>query len=317
MTPNREQWIADVLRAGLETHILSEPDILGHATPAVLIGSLPKDIVIRLLDATLTSGAMSPEAVLQTATPEILSAHVPPMVIWDCIAGAAQRAGFAGDGTPEAPEAREFLRRALQQALAHHVTAPKDVVEDVNATVLGHHFPDELKTKLLEASLAAGKMNPELIVETLGVEAVTRHAPTDVVWACLARTGAPHGTAARAVAIAAAEPRGPLMPPPPEPGRSQTEPSPGSAQAAPPLPPPPAIETAPTANTATTVTTVPISATQRAAMDLFEDDMVVEVDDSPGPMEVSRDKDEGVRASSTGLDDKKKSTTKNTTPRRA
>jgi hypothetical protein len=314
MSPNREQWIADVLRAGLETHILSEPDILAHATPAVLISSLPKDVVIRLLDATLTTGAMSPEAVVQTATPEILSAHVPPTVTWECLAVAAQRAGFAGDGTPEAPEAREFLRRALQQALAHGVSAPKDVVEDVNAAVLGHHFPDELKTKLLEASLAAGKMNPELIVETLGVEAITRHAPTDVVWACLARTGAPNGTAARAAA--AGEPKGPLMPPPPEPERSQsaTTPPPASVSAssqAAPLPPPPATAAQPTPSTATTV---PISPAQRAALDLFDEDVVVELDDSSGTMEVSRD--EAARAGATGADDRKKSATRHTTPRR-
>lgn len=318
MPPNREQWIADVLRAGLETHILSEPDILTYATPAVLIGSLPKEIVIRLLDATLTTGAMSPEAVVQTATPEILSAHVPPPITWECLASAAQRAGFAGDGTPEAPEAREFLRRALQQALAHGVSAPKDVVEDVNAAVLGHHFPDELKTKLLEASLAAGKMNPELIVETLGVEAITRHAPTELVWACLARTGAPNGTAARAVAAAPAaatapaapaEPRGPLMPPLPELGRAQAATPVASAQPAP-LPPPPEIAAQPTPSTATTV---PISPAQRAAMDLFDDDMVVELEDSSGTMEVSRVGGTGA----TGADDRKKSATRNTTPRRA
>src|SRR5688572_5912217 len=111
MSPsNREKWFADVLRAGLETRVLSEPDILTHATPAVLIGSLPKDIVVRMLDATLSTGTMTPQAVLQTATPDLLAAHVSPQVIWGCIATAAQRAGFAGDGVPETPEAREFLR---------------------------------------------------------------------------------------------------------------------------------------------------------------------------------------------------------------
>ncbi len=198
MSPsNREQWFADVLRAGLETRILAEPDILAHATPAVLIASLPKDVVVRLLDATLVTGVMSPEAVVQTAGPEILAAHVPQPVIWECLAAAAARAGFAGDGAPESEGAREFLRRSLDQALTHGIATPKDVVDDVNATVIGHHFPDALKTKLLEVSLAAGKMNPELILETLGTEAIARHAPTHVVWACRARTGAPGGAAAR------------------------------------------------------------------------------------------------------------------------
>jgi hypothetical protein len=271
MSSNREQWFADVLRAGLDTRVLAEPDILTHATPAILIGSLPKDVVVRLLDATLTTGTMSPQAVVQAAPPDVLAAHVPPPVIWECLAAAAQRAGFAGDGAPETDGAREFLRRALEQALARGVVTPKDVVEDVNATVLGHHFPDALKTKLLEASLAAGRMNPELILETLGVEAIAKHAPTHVVWACLARTGAPRGEGARETAPeTAAESKREL-----------------------PLPPPPEAK-----------------APARPSLDFLDDDVasvLVELDDASGTMEVTRDKeDPSLTPVSGALDDKKK-----------
>jgi hypothetical protein len=215
MSPGaREKWFADLLRAGLETGVLSEPDILAHAPPPVLIGSLPKDVVVRLLDVTLTSGAMSPQAVVQTLTPELLAAHVPAPVIWGCLAAAAQRAGFAGDGVPEGSGAREFLRRALESALTHGIATPKDVVEDVNASVIGL-FPDALTTKLLEASLAAGKMNPEVILETLGAEAIAKHAPTHVVWASRARTGSPREQLASApVAPAAPTASTPPAPPP-------------------------------------------------------------------------------------------------------
>lgn len=262
-TSNRPPWFADVLRAGLETRVLTEPDVLTHATPAVLIASLPKDVVVKLLDATLATGTMSPEAVIQTATPQLLAEHVPGPVIWECLAAAAQRAGFAGDGTPDAAGAREFLRRALEAALAHGITAPKDVVEDVNASVLGHHFPDELKTKLLEASLLAGKMNPELILETLGAPAIAQHAPTHVVWACLARTGAPPRTGAS-----------------------------GDAATATATPPPP-----------------PVKPPTRPSLEVLDDagSVLVELDDSSGTMEVSRDKDDPALAAVTGtIDDKKK-----------
>ena len=222
---NREKWFADVLRAGLDTGALSAPDILAHATPPVLIGSLPKDIVVRLLDTTLTSGAMTPQAVVQTATPDVLAAHVPAPVIWGCLAAAAQRAGFAGDGVPEGSGAREFLRRALDAALAHGIATPKDVVDDVNASVLGH-FPDALTTKLLEASLAAGRMNPELVLETLGVEAIAKHAPTHVVWACLARTGSPREEMARDAAAAPSEPKPPATAAPSEPKPPEPKPAP-------------------------------------------------------------------------------------------
>ncbi len=277
-TSNRPPWFADVLRAGLETRVLTEPDVLTHATPAVLIASLPKDVVVKLLDATLATGTMSPEAVVQTATPELLAAHVPQPVIWECLAAAAQRAGFAGDGTPDAAGAREFLRRALEAALTHGITTPKDVVEDVNASVLGHHFPDELKTKLLEASLLAGKMNPELILETLGAPAIAQHAPTHVVWACLARTGAPPRAGASVDTAATA-------------GAATT------------------VATAATAATATPPPPPPPKAPGKPSLEILDDaaSVVVELDDASGTMEVSRDKDDPSLAAVTGtIDDKKK-----------
>jgi hypothetical protein len=283
---NREQWFADVLRAGLETHILAEPDILAHATPAVLIGSLPKDVVVLLLDATLATGSMSPEAVVQTATPEILAAHVPPPVVWACIAAAAQRAGFAGEGQPEAAGAREFLRRALDQALTHGIATPSDLVDDVNANVIGHHFPDSLTTRLLEASLAAGRMNPELILETLGTAAISKHAPAHVVWACLARTGAPPAAARGA------------------------EPQPAPPQPAPPTQPPPPQQSPPQQSlSASPAPQSSLSASLKASLDLFDDDMasvLVELDDGSGTMEVTHDKDEPALAAATTTDDKKK-----------
>ena len=143
---NRQLWYADVLRAGLDTAIFDEPDILAHATPAVLIGSLPKDVVVKLLGATLATGAMSPEAVVATASPDILAEHVPSPVIWACFVAAADRAGIPGDAVASSGS-REFLRRALDRALAHGVSNAKDVVDDVNATVIGHHFPDGLTTR--------------------------------------------------------------------------------------------------------------------------------------------------------------------------
>jgi hypothetical protein len=204
MLSGRERWFADILQAGLDTRVLAEPDILAHVTPAVLAGSLPKDVLVKLFDAALTSGTISPQAVLKVATPELIAEHVKGPLVWACFVAAAERAGIA-KGTDDA-HARELLRRAVGAGLRETVLMPDDVVRHVDAKVLGHHFPDALTTKLLEVSLAAGKMNPELIVETLGVEAIAKHAPTPVVWACLVELaqsllaeeapapGLPHGT---------------------------------------------------------------------------------------------------------------------------
>ena len=75
MSTGREQWFADVLTAGLDTRVVVEPDIVAHVTPAVLASSMPRDVIVKLFDAALASGTMSPVAVVETATPALLAAQ--------------------------------------------------------------------------------------------------------------------------------------------------------------------------------------------------------------------------------------------------
>jgi hypothetical protein len=186
MSTGRESWFADVLSAGLDTRVVVEPDIVAHVTPATLASAMPREVMVKLFEQALSSGTMSPIAVVETATPALLAAHVTHSLLWTCVAQAAQRAGLVDGSAPVTEEAREFLRRCLDSGLKNQVFAPKDIVQEVNAQVLGH-LPDTLAAKLLEASLASGKMTPELVVETLGVADIARNAPTNVVWACIAK----------------------------------------------------------------------------------------------------------------------------------
>ena len=191
-TPNRVSWLSELLRAGLETKVLSEADILAHATPAILIASLPREVLATVFDSAMTSGTMSPEELVRTATPDTIAAHVPPRVIWTCFAAAAERAGIPSP-KPAADQtaSRELLRRVLTVGLTAGVIAPKDIVRHVDAKVLAHALPDALTQKLLEASLSAGKMNADLVVETIGIDGITAHAPVHAVWACVAGAGEP------------------------------------------------------------------------------------------------------------------------------
>ncbi|MEO8703161.1 MAG: hypothetical protein ABI867_24155 [Kofleriaceae bacterium] len=207
MADARARWFAEMLHAGLATRVLSEQDILVHATPAILIAALPREVMARVFGGALTAGAISPKAVVETATPELLAEKVPAGVIWDCLSATADRAGIPQGSPKDEVGGRELLRRALASGLETGVLTPAEIVHHVDAKVLGHSFPDDLTTKLLEASLAAGKMNPELIVETLGTDAIAKHAPTDVVWAILVKPGeALEGVAAATSAVPVAIP---------------------------------------------------------------------------------------------------------------
>ena len=187
MQRGRERWFAEVLQAGLETHVLEAPEILLHVTPAVLAKSMPRDVLVRMFDAALTTGTISPTEIVETVTPDLLADHVPPSLIWESIVAAAERIDIP-KGTDD-KAARDFLRRAVDAALDTGVlTAPK-LVRHVDPQVLVNHLPDVLTASLIEMSLAAGRMNPELIVDTVGVDAIAAHAPTGVIWACLAELG--------------------------------------------------------------------------------------------------------------------------------
>ena len=197
MPTGRARWFADVLQAGLDTKLLAEQDILAYVTPAVLAGAMPKPVLVRMFDAALSAGTISPKEIMQTASPELIGEHVAPALVWSCITAGSERAGIP-EGNGEKPKneigAREFLRRGLASALSTGVLTPEDIVQHVNAKVIGH-FPDALTTKLLEAGLAAGKMNPELVVETLGVESIAKHAPTGVLWNCFVKASEASTTA--------------------------------------------------------------------------------------------------------------------------
>jgi hypothetical protein len=207
MPSAREQWFAEILHAGLDTRVLDQRDILGHATPAVLTAALPRDVMVRVIEATLAAGTMSHQQIVDVVTIELLAEKVPPNIVWACISGASERSGIR-DGIPmDEAAAREFLRRTLDAGLKTGVLTPKDVVEQVNAQVLGTTLPDALTTKLIEATLAAGKMNPEIIVETLGVAAITKHISTNIVWAIFVKPGEATIATAAPIAPAAAKPR--------------------------------------------------------------------------------------------------------------
>jgi hypothetical protein len=87
--------------------------------------------------------------------------------------------------TPNANPNRRFLFEVLSTGLDLEMIAPEDVLAHVTPEVLAHHLPIALKARLLQASLAAERMTPKLVVEVVGVDALVEHAPLPVLWACV------------------------------------------------------------------------------------------------------------------------------------
>lgn len=81
---------------------------------------------------------------------------------------------------------RTFLQKVLASGLENSTIKPPDVIKHADAHVLAFNLPNELKAKLLQASLDAEKMTPELVIETLGTVAMAANLPTHVLWNCIA-----------------------------------------------------------------------------------------------------------------------------------
>jgi hypothetical protein len=109
--------------------------------------------------------------------------------------------------------ARRFLREVMSRGLDLAVVTAEDVLGHVTPDVLAHHMPIALKARLLQASLSAERMTPDLVVQVVGVDALAEHVPMPILWACVracaarqlqGQPDAPAGTSLSIAAIPAA-----------------------------------------------------------------------------------------------------------------
>jgi hypothetical protein len=177
--------------SGLHEQIFDSSDLMSHATPEILAENLPPDLVAKVLQSALAAGSMTTDSILNTLTPEIIAKYLPHIVLWECVSSSAKRSGITDAKTDvqNGDKRRTFLRRVLDCGLTAKVLTPDDVLRHTTPDVLAKHLPNDLKAKLLTEGLRANKLNPQLIVDTLGVDALAGHMPMSVVWACLSEAG--------------------------------------------------------------------------------------------------------------------------------
>lgn len=90
----QKRWFAEMMKAGLDEKIFEPGDVLAFASAEVLANHLPPDLMTKVLQSSLASGAMTPQGVLETVTPEVMAEHLPHDVLWACVMQAADRAGI-------------------------------------------------------------------------------------------------------------------------------------------------------------------------------------------------------------------------------
>jgi hypothetical protein len=83
-----------------------------------------------------------------------------------------------------------FFVDALSGALELGLATPEDVMKHVTPDVLAAHLPRALWAKLLGACLAAPRVDPRLIVDTIGVVDLCANVPGTLLWSILADVAA-------------------------------------------------------------------------------------------------------------------------------
>src|SRR5450631_3209049 len=119
-------WLAHVIDEGLRLGVLHPANVLAHATPEVLAGNLPRDLMVKVFASAFSTGKLTPEGILSVAPPSTLVRHVAPAVMWTCVRevaaghGLVQPTAVPKGRTPP----RVWLGNLIAAALERQMTTP-------------------------------------------------------------------------------------------------------------------------------------------------------------------------------------------------
>ena len=80
---------------------------------------------------------------------------------------------------------KAFYVDALGGALELGIGTPADILRHVTPDVLAAHLPRPLWARLLTACLGAPHVDPQLVIETIGVPNLCEHIPSALIWAVI------------------------------------------------------------------------------------------------------------------------------------
>ena len=90
---------------------------------------------------------------------------------------------------------QRFLEQVLASGRRNGIVSAEDMLEHATPGLLAEHLPTDLRAALIGASLAATDMNPDMVVDTLGIAALAEHMPEHVLFACITKAAASDVTA--------------------------------------------------------------------------------------------------------------------------
>ena len=183
----RLAWLSYTIDEGLRLAVLQPDDLLAHATPEVLAGNLPRDLMVKVFASAFSTGKLTPEGILAVAPPSTLVRHVSPAILWACVRGVAARHNLVQPGA--VPKGRTpprvWLGNVLANGLERDLVTPPDVARHIPPSAWVRDVPIDLVARLIGAGLNRPVFDPKVALEILTPAAIGEHVAPHLTWAII------------------------------------------------------------------------------------------------------------------------------------
>jgi hypothetical protein len=178
--------LAHALAEGLKNGLAAPPAILTHVTPELISAQLPKELTTQIVAKALGAGRLTPDLILEVASPVLLAEHVDPQALWKCVQDLAKAAKLDQKGRQASEPARRWLGDVLRMALDLGLMDERDVVRFLPPTEWVKDAPLPVLAEMLKAGLGRGRFDAEIALQHLTPKVIAEHLPTALTWSCIA-----------------------------------------------------------------------------------------------------------------------------------
>lgn len=181
-------WLGFALQEAFKQGLTDARELLGHATPEVLVAQLPRELTSQLLAGALKTGRLTPESLLEVAPPGALAEHLEPSVLWSCLSNAAETAHLTRSGGTASAAGRRWMGALLGRALKEGLITADEVVRQVPPHEWVKDAPPQVVASLMAAGLQRGTFDAKLVLTLLTPELMAEHLSAPLLWSCIATT---------------------------------------------------------------------------------------------------------------------------------
>jgi hypothetical protein len=181
-------WLAFAVENAMARGLTDAADLLTFVTPDVLVAQLPHEVTTAIVAAALQGGALTPELVLQKASPSVLAEHLESELLWRCLTTAAQRAHLDSRDETVSDPAKDWLQAILERALADGMVTPAEVVQFVPPAEFVRDAPLAVVAELIRDGLLGGKFDPKLVLDHLTPSVIAHKLRPALGWSCISNS---------------------------------------------------------------------------------------------------------------------------------